>query len=98
MDVLETQVCTKVNMDEYGIKGLADAEPGQEKLLNGPGLPKTYGCRATLCTRTGALSLARVPSPPADWRHWLAGAGWARWGSYREEGNGRIAWGDAAKK
>ena len=40
MDVLETQVCTKDNMGEYGIKGIADAEPGQEKLLNGPGLPR----------------------------------------------------------
>jgi hypothetical protein len=36
------QVCTKDNMGEYGIKGIADAKPGEEeKLLNGPGLPRT---------------------------------------------------------
>ena len=41
IDVLEAKVCIKSTMDEYGIKGLTDAEPGQEKLLNGPGLPRT---------------------------------------------------------
>ena len=35
------QVCTKDNMDEYGIKGITDAKAGEEKLLNGPGLPRT---------------------------------------------------------
>ena len=32
---------TKENMEEYGIKGVTDAEPGKDKLLNGPGLPET---------------------------------------------------------
>eukprot|EP01049_Picozoa_sp_SAG25_P026599 SAG25_NODE_13345_length_268_cov_0.905325_1_plen_27_part_10 len=26
----------KDNMEDYGIKGVTDAEPGKEKLLNGP--------------------------------------------------------------
>ena len=30
-------------MEDYGIKGVTDAEPGKEKLLNGPGLPDAVG-------------------------------------------------------
>ena len=30
-------------MEDYGIKGVTDAEPGKEKLLNGPGLPDAAG-------------------------------------------------------
>ena len=37
------QVCTKANMEDYGIKGVTDAEPGKEKLLHGPGLPDAAG-------------------------------------------------------
>ena len=41
LEVLEEHACTKENMEEYGIKGVTDAEPGKDKLLNGPGLPET---------------------------------------------------------
>eukprot|EP01043_Picozoa_sp_COSAG02_P034682 COSAG02_NODE_2440_length_8858_cov_73.811965_4_plen_47_part_00 len=38
--IIARQVCTKDNLGEYGIKGVTDAQPGEEKLLNGPGLPR----------------------------------------------------------
>ena len=39
IDVLETKACAKVNYDDYGIKGVTDAAPGEDKLLNGARSP-----------------------------------------------------------
>eukprot|EP01052_Picozoa_sp_SAG31_P042841 SAG31_NODE_6934_length_1844_cov_2.869341_2_plen_206_part_00 len=38
IDTFESRICVKKTFEDYGIKGLADPQPGQpDKMLNGPG-------------------------------------------------------------